>query len=243
MVRWLTGILGAGLVVLALCEINVNAIPWVTGFDVVAAVFALVMAKGLHARSPHSARIGGPIAIAVGLFAFSLISHATNGAPSWQINWNVAFACGFLFTGLGAAISASDYLSQMSPFGIPYAHHSSGAFGAGYPYSWEPFGLMGGYDRSVKQTGHAGVGPRNYKRSDARIEEDVNDRLTDSSALDASDIKVQVKNREVWLEGHVDNRHTKRLAEEIADSVSGVNDVKNELQIKRKVTSSVVKVA
>ena len=39
---------------------------------------------------------------------------------------------------------------------------------------------------------HRGRGPRGYTRSDERIREDVNDRLTDDGWLDASDIDVQV---------------------------------------------------
>ena len=72
-----------------------------------------------------------------------------------------------------------------------------------------------------RQDEHRGRGPKNYARSDDRIQEDVNDRLTDDSGLDASDIDVSVSGREVTLSGEVANRWDKRRAEDLAESVSG----------------------
>lgn len=80
---------------------------------------------------------------------------------------------------------------------------------------------------------HRGRGPKSYTRSDARIEEDVNDRLTEDGAVDASDITVTVKDREVTLDGHVHSRHAKRQAEDCAESVSGVMHVQNNLRVKQ----------
>jgi osmotically-inducible protein OsmY len=61
--------------------------------------------------------------------------------------------------------------------------------------------------------------------------EDVNDRLTDHWDLDATDIEVRVNNGEVTLSGSVDSRWAKRIAEDVAESVSGVKDVDNNLRI------------
>lgn len=88
------------------------------------------------------------------------------------------------------------------------------------------------------RTGHEagefrGRGPRSYRRSDTRIEEDVNDRLTDDPYLDATEIEVTVVNSEVTLGGQVNSRWAKRLAEELADSVSGVQNVQNKIRINR----------
>jgi osmotically-inducible protein OsmY len=81
--------------------------------------------------------------------------------------------------------------------------------------------------------GHfSGRGPRNYKRSDQRIEEDVNEQLTQHSMIDASDIEVSVQNGEVTLRGHVDHRDAKRLAEDITESVFGVKQVNNQIKVK-----------
>ncbi|SLN65712.1 periplasmic protein [Roseivivax jejudonensis] len=78
----------------------------------------------------------------------------------------------------------------------------------------------------------SGVGPRNYKRSDSRIAEDVNDDLTGDPTLDASDIEVTVRDCEVTLDGHVRSRRDKRRAEDWADHVIGVVHVQNNLRIR-----------
>lgn len=79
---------------------------------------------------------------------------------------------------------------------------------------------------------HRGRGPSGYRRSDERIREDVNDRLSDDSWLDASSIEVQVKDGEVTLSGTVHDRRDKRHAEDLAERVSGVNHVQNNLRVK-----------
>lgn len=75
-----------------------------------------------------------------------------------------------------------------------------------------------------------GRGPKGYRRSDERIREDINDRLTDHAHLDASDIEVSVKEGEVTLSGKVFDRSDKRLAEDVAESVTGVKNVQNNLR-------------
>lgn len=79
---------------------------------------------------------------------------------------------------------------------------------------------------------YRGRGPRGYTRSDGRISEDVNDRLTDDPYLDATNIEVQVANCEVTLNGVVNSRGDKRRAEDIAENVSGVAHVQNNLRVK-----------
>jgi osmotically-inducible protein OsmY len=83
-----------------------------------------------------------------------------------------------------------------------------------------------------------GKGPKGYHRSDERIREDVNDRLSDDPFLDASEIEVQVNNGEVILTGTVDNRIDKRRAEDIAEDVSGVTNVQNQLRVKQTATAT-----
>ena len=80
---------------------------------------------------------------------------------------------------------------------------------------------------------HRGRGPKNYARSDDRIRDDVNDRLTDDPHIDASDIEVSVSNHEVTLSGRVNSRFAKRHAEDIAESVSGVTHVQNNLRVQQ----------
>ena len=82
------------------------------------------------------------------------------------------------------------------------------------------------------------AGPKNYARSDEPIKEDINDRLTDDGYLDASDIEVEVSNREVTLSGKVMSLEAKRRAEDIADSVSGVTNVQNNLRVSAELGSA-----
>lgn len=76
-----------------------------------------------------------------------------------------------------------------------------------------------------------GRGPRGYQRADDRIKEDVCERLTQHGQLDASNIEIDVSDGEVTLRGAVDNRQAKRMAEDAAESISGVRDVRNELRV------------
>jgi len=80
---------------------------------------------------------------------------------------------------------------------------------------------------------YQGRGPKGYRRSDDRIREDVNDRLSEGY-LDATEIEVQVTSGEVVLIGTVDSRMDKRRAEAIADNVSGVNNVENRLRVRNR---------
>lgn len=87
-------------------------------------------------------------------------------------------------------------------------------------------------DRDRSSSGnYRGKGPRNYSRSDERIKEDINDRLSDDPFVDATEIDVEVSNGDVTLTGTVDHRSTKRRAEDLADSVSGVKNVENRLRV------------
>jgi hypothetical protein len=89
--------------------------------------------------------------------------------------------------------------------------------------------------RQTDQTrGHRGRGPKNYTRSDERIREDINDRLTDHYHLDASNIEVAVQGSDVTLTGTVNTRYEKRLAEDIADDISGVSNVENRIRVENE---------
>ena len=88
----------------------------------------------------------------------------------------------------------------------------------------------------AQQGPHRGKGPKGYHRSDERIKEDINDRLTDDPQLDASQIEVNVANAEVKLTGTVENREAKRRAEDLADAISGVSNVENSLRVKQDST-------
>jgi hypothetical protein len=108
-----------------------------------------------------------------------------------------------------------------------------GSFGgAEYgPRRREMMGAMGTFPEGWTAGPYTGRGPRGYRRSDARIEEDVNERLTRHPLLDASDIEVRVQGGEVTLMGMVDSRRAKRLAKDIIEPISGVQDVSNQLRV------------
>lgn len=78
---------------------------------------------------------------------------------------------------------------------------------------------------------HRGRGPKDYTRSDERIREDANDRLTEDWRVDASNITVTVDKGEVTLNGTVTNREAKRRAEDIVEDLSGVKHVQNNLRV------------
>ena len=90
--------------------------------------------------------------------------------------------------------------------------------------------------RRDQERGHYGKGPRGYSRSDERIREDVNDRLTDDWQVDASEIEVIVTSGEVTLNGTVSRREEKRRAEDLAENVSGVRHVQNNLRVQNQGT-------
>jgi len=93
-------------------------------------------------------------------------------------------------------------------------------------------GQSGQYGSQSRQSGQfSGRGPKGYQRSDDRIREDVSDKLMEHGDLDASEIEVNVSQGVVTLSGSVDDRWGKRLAEDIAERVSGVRDVMNQLRV------------
>lgn len=105
--------------------------------------------------------------------------------------------------------------------------HASGIYGDDFA-SWRS---RANPDRRALFGGHRGKGPRGYVRSDDRILEDVNDRLTQDERIDASDIEVSVKDGEVTLTGTVSGRFEKRIAEDCSDTVSGVRNTQNNLRV------------
>jgi len=115
--------------------------------------------------------------------------------------------------------------------------------GIGNPSENETGQTSQGWSRSTSEQprrgGFYGKGPRGYTRSDDRIREDVCDRLSADDEVDASDITVTVTKTEVTLEGSVPDRHSKRRAEDIAESVTGVTEVHNRLRANKGIVQEV----
>ncbi|WPU66962.1 BON domain-containing protein [Peredibacter starrii] len=82
--------------------------------------------------------------------------------------------------------------------------------------------------------GHRGKGPKGYKRSDESIYQDVCDMLSSSADVDATDIEVSVKDGCVYLNGRVQDRQMKKMAEYEVENISGVRDVQNLLSLSAK---------
>lgn len=90
-----------------------------------------------------------------------------------------------------------------------------------------------GSSQSSSMRNFHGKGPKGYKRSDDRIKEDVCETLARDPRIDASEIEVNVENAMVTLSGTVDNREAKRAAEMVIENLSGVDDVKNDIKVKK----------
>ena len=78
---------------------------------------------------------------------------------------------------------------------------------------------------------HAGRGPSGYRRADERIREDACERLTWHGHIDASDVTVRVEEGEITLEGTVESRREKRMAEDALETIAGVRDIHNRLRL------------
>ncbi|SOZ10725.1 BON domain-containing protein [Cupriavidus taiwanensis] len=80
--------------------------------------------------------------------------------------------------------------------------------------------------------GYGRSGPKNYRRGDDRIHDEVCDRLAHAQELDVSEVTVRVQDGLVTLEGHVGDRRSKYDIEEIAERVFGVQDVINHIRVR-----------
>jgi len=138
-------------------------------------------------------------------------------------SWNSSNDDGGFYTGrAGAEDEAQDRSA--------YGSSSRSGYGA---YGTRPYGSNSGRFGAAQGTSYSGRGPKGYTRSDDRIREDVCERLSENDEVDASDIEVQVKDRKVTLSGSVENRRMKHIAEDLAEAVSGVDDVDNRVTVRK----------
>ena len=87
--------------------------------------------------------------------------------------------------------------------------------------------------RFTDELGLTTPSPRNYKRSDGRIYEDVCERLWDEHRVEVGDVSVQVKDGTVTLEGTVPERRMKHIIEDLAAGTRGVQEVENRITVSR----------
>jgi hypothetical protein len=76
--------------------------------------------------------------------------------------------------------------------------------------------------------------PRSYHRPDERILEEVYERIARSGA-DAEDVEAQVQNGVVTLQGKVPSRADRRIIEDVAEGIFGVQEIHDQLRIARMV--------
>lgn len=134
----------------------------------------------------------------------------------------------------GAGYGGAGYGSEpydASSYGPSYGRYGARSYGRTSGFESDEYGY-GARDRESWLGRHAGRGPKGYRRSDDRIREDVNDRLTAHPDIDATEIEVRVQNGEVTLTGVVEDRRTKRMAEDAIEDVIGVDDVHNQLKVR-----------
>lgn len=86
--------------------------------------------------------------------------------------------------------------------------------------------------RTYASAGNFGKGPKNYKRSQEKLREEVCEALLWDPGVDATDIEVSVKENRVTLKGRVDSRHAKTRAEAVVENIPGVEDIFNLLIVK-----------
>ena len=82
--------------------------------------------------------------------------------------------------------------------------------------------------------GFFGKGPKNWDKSDEKIREEVCETLYMNRLVDASDIEVEVRNAEVFLNGWVNSRDEKKEVEECLEALYGIKEIRNELHVRNR---------
>jgi hypothetical protein len=140
------------------------------------------------------------------------------------------------FPGGGPSYARSSYGGGDS-FAGHFEGSPRGSYGPGVQSGW---GASSDYGRPGQQggpwgaasswSGQRGRGPRGYQRSDERIREDLCEAVI-NAGIDASEVDIRVDSAEVTLAGTVTSKQEKRRIEDIAESISGVKDVHNQIRL------------
>lgn len=90
------------------------------------------------------------------------------------------------------------------------------------------------FERNEKRRpDHRGKGPRNYKRTDERIMEDIIDQLTREQSVDLTELEIEVKDGEVFLSGRAHDRYIRHKVEDVTDGIPGVKHIENAIRVSR----------
>lgn len=87
------------------------------------------------------------------------------------------------------------------------------------------------------KTTYFGLGPKNYQRSSDAIRDEACEILANNKELNPSHIEVQFSNGILYLDGEVNSRYDKKLAEVLIENIDGVEDVQNSLKIIKRFKS------
>jgi BON domain-containing protein len=174
-------------------------------------------------RKPDQRRV--PPFRDIDIFEFERLSGFA-GERAYPTGWRPAWESGFSIDekSSGASRSGGRFGGPRAVRGPTLEDRSSDAHGTWRPASSGPSGGVSGY---------RGQGPKCYRRADARILEDVCDRLTDAEDVDATHLECTVENGEVALGGSVRTPAERRRAVEIAESVSGVLAVRGLIRVEK----------
>jgi osmotically-inducible protein OsmY len=170
--------------------------------------------------------------------------HGMHGSEN---SWSPATSGGYGGSSTQDMYGQGSYGQQASQFGGRGVQGHGGLYGqGGYnegmygqggmqnrygSQGYQGYGQQGDMGFGAQGASHRGKGPANYARSDERIRELVCEALSDAHEVDATHVDVTVKNGEVVLSGTIDDRNQKRMAEDIAERISGVKDVQNQIRV------------
>lgn len=76
------------------------------------------------------------------------------------------------------------------------------------------------------------LAPRDMRRADAQVYEDICEALVERDDVDSSDVTVTVRESEVTLEGSVPERSMRYLIEDLAAGHPAVRDVENRIKVR-----------
>lgn len=133
----------------------------------------------------------------------------------------------------GYGLSQGGYGLSQGGYGMGQSHLGQG----GYGLSQGGYGMgqnVGSFqEQNREQLLSRNRGPKGFQRSDERIKEEICERLVQNINADLSEIELKVQNGDVTLSGSVQDKHLKRVVEDITESVMGVKDVNNQIRISR----------
>jgi hypothetical protein len=99
MMKSVSAVLGIGLLILTIAGwATTGAVAWLAWLDLVGALCAFWVAYS--ADETTNARVGGSVALGIGLLVLWIIAQSSMNTPAWQSWWTFAFGCAFVILGI-----------------------------------------------------------------------------------------------------------------------------------------------